>query len=148
MEIKNITSLLKDTQYKIRNSFLTAWQGKENLSILINYWGIPSLLACYFIVNPSIKKIKIDMVSDIVCALVVAYYIWHITVLRKCSPKKPKLSKEEEKVLKEERRKTRLKRIIGKITLKESVIEWNPVSVMMAADLFALVTFADYLFNK
>ena len=80
--------------------------------------------------------------------MVVAYYIWHIIVLKKCSPKKPKLSKEEEKALKEEKRKNRLKNILRKITLKEPMIEWNPVLVMMAADLFALVTFADYLFNK
>ena len=148
MEIKNIINFLKEFQSKVWNSFLMSWQGKENLSILINYWGILSLLICYFIIHPLIKHIKIDILSDIICALVVAYYAWHIIVLRKCSPKKPKLSKEEEKALKEEKRKNRVRSIIRKLTLKESVIEWNPVSVMMAADLFVLVTFADYLFNK
>jgi len=146
--MENIIDFLKKIKSKVQNSFLIAWKGKENLSILINYWGIPSLLICYFVINPIIKKIKIDIVSDILCAAVVAYYIWHIIVLKKCSPKKPKLSKEEERELKEKKRKNRVKSILRKITLKESVIEWNPVSVMMATDLFALVTFADYLFNR
>jgi len=96
-------------------SFSQAWNGKEKINNIFIWWGIIAYLICYFILNPLIVKIDIVAIDVIISLIIVSYFIFHIILIRKNSPKKPKLTKAQEKKLKEEKKKdkTIVKRAIN-----------------------------------
>jgi hypothetical protein len=66
--------------------------------------------------------------------------------LRKCKPKKPQLSAEEKKLLKEEAKKERGKKILRKLLLQEPFTQTDPIFVTMVLDLFFIAHFGGYIF--
>lgn len=132
---------------KVKNSFKAAMKGEESTSNLIKWWGIVSYLVSYFIINRIIKINDIRAIDVIISALAVIYFAWHIYVLKKCSPKKPILTKEEKKLLRIKARQEFKRKLLRKVFLQEPISEWNPVFVSMAVDVFSLVTFLRYILN-
>jgi hypothetical protein len=74
----------------------------------------------------------------------IIYFIWHIYALKKCSPKKVKLTKEEKEKLKIERRKELPRKIIKKVFLQESFAKVDLVMIVMVLDAFCIAHFLGY----
>jgi hypothetical protein len=132
---------------KIESSFKAAMRGEENLSNLIWKWGLISYLLSYFVIDRIIKINDIRFVDVIISLLMTVYFGWHIYVLRKCSPKKPKLSAEEKKLLRLEARRQFTKKLLRKLFLQEPITKWDPVFVATVIDLFSLAIFLNYAVN-
>ncbi|MFT6105911.1 MAG: hypothetical protein ACJA0S_000047 [Rickettsiales bacterium] len=140
-------SFFQKTCYKIksalcraRDSFLLASKGKEDLQIVLWGWGVAAYVASFFI-NKFILFVNLPIASWVISMLVIAYFIWHIVALKRCTPKKIPLTKEEKIQLK----KDRLKRISNKLLLREPISKWNPSYAEIAFDLYLIVCFAEYL---
>ena len=84
----------------LKNSFIFANKGEENVDFLIWIWGVPSYIISYFVINKSILAVNNLWFDYSLSILISIFYIWHIYVVKKCAPKKPKLTKEEKKQLK------------------------------------------------
>ena len=90
---------------RIETSFKAAMRGEELIRRLVWWWGLIGYLVAYFVVDRIIKINNIVFIDVVLSLLTVAYFSWHVYVLKKCSPKKPILSKEEKKRAREESRK-------------------------------------------
>jgi hypothetical protein len=131
---------------KIEASFRASLRGEESVHTLIYRWGLFSWIAAYFIVNKLIMLIDIRFFDIVISIIAAGYFIFHIYVLRKCTPKKPKLSEEEKQKIKEEARKDLGKKIVRKFLLQESIRQWDPVFATTLIDLFCVAHFLDYVF--
>ena len=136
---------MNEILHKIDSSFRAASKGQENIQIVIRWWGILAYIFFYFVVNNLILKINIRFSDLILSWIGVIYFIWHIYVLIKCSPKKPKLSDEEKKKLREERLHNLPRSIMRKLFLQESISKWNPVAMCIAVDLLFFTNFLGYI---
>jgi hypothetical protein len=137
---------MNDILNKIEASFRAALSGKENISTLIYRWGIAGWVIAYFISNKLIKMINISAMDILISSVTSFYFVWHIYVLKKCSPKKLKLSKEEKRKLRKESRKDFGKKFMRKLLLQESITKWDPVFVTIAIDAFCIAHFCNYIF--
>lgn len=131
---------------KIESSFKASLRGEESINTLIYRWGLVGWIVAYFIANKLIRMIDLRFVDVLISIAASGYFIWHIYVLRKCSPKKPKLSKEEKRKLREESRKDLGKRMMRKLLLQESIKKWDPIVVTMVIDAFCMANFLGYVF--
>lgn len=129
---------------KIENSFKASLNGKEDTAVLVYWWGIGSYVLAFFL-NKLIRSLHIYVLGVAVSAMLIAYFVWHIYALKKCSPKKPKLTKEEKLKLRQERRKEMPKKFLRKLLLQEPITQWDPVFVSMMIDLFCIAQFVDYI---
>ena len=134
---------MKNLFKTIENSFTQATKGTESLNNVIRYWGIIAYLVTYFIVNKAVIAIDIHFIEVSISVLTIVYFSWHIFAIRKCSPKKVKLSKEEKKRKKIENKHNRAKSIMKKLLLQESISKWNSVKMAIVMDLFCIATFMD-----
>ncbi len=125
-------------------SFRAALRGEENINTLIYRWGVASYILA-FLINKIIYAMKIYVIGALVSVILIAYFVWHIYALKKCSPKKPKLTKEEKAKLRAEQRKELPRKIMRKLLLQESVSKSNPVFVTMVIDAFCIAEFLDYI---
>ncbi len=130
---------------KIEASFRAAMKGEETINRLIWRWGVIAYFIAYFVANKIVRISNLKSVDVAVSILMMIYFAWHIYVLKKCSPKKPKLTKEEEKVMRAERRRNFGKSLMRKLFLKESVTEWDPVFITIIIDLFCIANFLSYV---
>ena len=136
---------MKNLLNKITTSFKAALKGEESTHNLIVWWGIIGYVVAYFIMNRLVLMINFR-VSDIIVSLIaIIYFAWHIYVLKKCSPKKPKLSKEEKRRLREVEGRTLGKVFMRKLFLQEPLTQWNPVFVTIIIDIFCIANFVDYI---
>ena len=124
---------------KIKRHFNLVCSGKEDLVIVMWVWGGSGYLLSFFI-NKLILFTHILLIKWLLSILVILYFAWHIFIIRKCSPKKNPLSKEEKERLK----KDRTKRFFRKLFLKEPA-KWNPPLVATVLDLYVMVYFLEYL---
>jgi hypothetical protein len=138
-------NFMKDVFKKIETSFKAAMNGEEKVNNVIWWWGVMGYVIAYFIVDRIVKINSFSFVDILISLLMVVYFSWHIYVLKKCAPKKPKLSKEEKKQLKEEARKERGKKFMRKLFLHESLTNWDPIFVTMMIDIFCIAQFLDYV---
>jgi hypothetical protein len=130
---------------KIEISFKAAMRGEESTSNLIKWWGITAFLVSHFIIDRSVMAVNNRFFDVVLSSLAVIYFVWHIYVLRKCSPKKPKLSKEQKKLLKLEARKNLGKKILRKLLLQEPLTKWQPVTVTIVLDIYFITQFTTYI---
>ena len=138
---------MNDLLNKIEKSFIAITKGEESLHNIIWWWGAVGYLVAYFIANQIIKisdSASVDMAVSIVMSV---YFIWHIYAVVKCSPKKPKLTKEEKKLAQIEARKDFGKKFMRKLLLKEPLTKWNSNSITIAIDLLCISQFATYIFR-
>ena len=138
---------MKEILNKVEASFKAATRGEETVHNVIWWWGAIGYLSAYFIIDYVVKTSDLYSVDVMVSLLAIVYFSWHIYVLKKCSPKKPKLSKKEKEILKAEARKDRGKRIMRKLFLQESITKWDPIFVTMVIDLFCIANFVDCIFR-
>ncbi len=131
---------------RIEGSFKAAMRGEESTTVLIKKWGIPAFLISFFIADKLVMAFDQKVIDVLISSLVVLYFAWHIYVLRKCSPKKPKLTKEEKEVLKRQARKDLGRKILRKLLLQEPISEWNPVKVTIILDVLFITQFLGYIF--
>lgn len=125
---------------KIKHHFDLVHDGKEDLVIVLWVWGGLAYLSSFFI-NKLILLINVMFFKWVISMLVIAYFIWHIFIVRRCSPKKTPLSQEEKERLKQDR----FKRFLRKLFLKEPFTKWDPAIVSIAIDLYVIVHFLEYL---
>ncbi len=131
---------------KIGSSFKASLRGEESINTLIYRWGLIGWIVAYFIANKLIRMIDFRFTDVLISIVAAGYFIWHIYVLRKCSPKKPKLSKEEKLKLREDARKDFNKKVVRKLLLQESIKKWDPIVVAMVIDAFCMAHFLGYVF--
>jgi hypothetical protein len=132
---------------RVEASFRAAMRGEESTTVLIKKWGIPAFLISFFVADQLVMYFDQRVVDVSISALVTLYFVWHIYVLKKCSPKKPKLTKEEKDILKRQARKDLGKKILRKLLLQEPVSEWNPVKVTIILDVLFIAQFLGYIFE-
>lgn len=137
---------MKNLFKTIEHSFTNATKGTENLNIVIWYWGIIAYLVAYFIINKAIHAIDIHFIEIAISVLTAIYFAWHIYAVKKCSPKKIKLSKEDKKRQKIENKHKRVKSMMRKLLLQEPITKWNSVKVTIVMDLLCIAIFLDKIF--
>ncbi len=137
---------MNQTLNKIEASFKAAMRGEETIHNLIWYWGAIAYVTSYLINRLAIGGGHYRFFDITISVLICVYFVWHIYVLKKCSPKKPKLTKEEKRNLRILARKDFGKRFIRKLFLQEPLSEWNPVFVTVVIDVFSIANFINYIF--
>ncbi len=137
---------MKEIFIRIDDSFHKATKGEESINVLIWWWGVASCLFTFFVADVLVAKINMRSIDIIISTLMLAYFVWHLYVLKKCSPKKPKLTKEEKKLFKQEARKQLGRKFLRKLFLQESLTKTNPILVMIVIDLYCAAHFANYIF--
>lgn len=145
LNIKSIKNNMFEYLRVIEQSFKASLKGEERLEIIIRWWGFIGYLVFYFIVNKLVQFNKIAVIDIFLSSLAIVYFSWHIFALKKCSPKKPKLTKEEKKALKIKNEGQFWKSFMRKLLLQESITKWNSVSVLIALDLLYIVIFLEYI---
>jgi hypothetical protein len=130
---------------KAELSFKKSLSGEESIDNLIWFWGAIGYFFAYFIAEKLIRAIDVRLIEIIISVVMVGYFSWHIYALRKCSPKKPKLTKEEKKEIKKEQKKDAGKKFIKKLMLQEPITKSNPAFIASVVDIFAIASFLDYI---
>ena len=130
---------------KIETSFKAATKGEESVHNMIWWWGVCGYMVAFFIANRIVKVSESRIIDILVSLLMVIYFGWHFYAMRKCAPKKPKLSKEEKKRLREEARKDFDKKLVRKLFLQESITKWDPIFIVLVIDVFSIATFLQYV---
>ena len=110
---------MKEIFSKIEASFKKANKGEETLSHMIWWWGAIGYVVAFFIADKLIKAIDFRSVDIAISLLMSIYFVWHIYAVKKCAPKKPKLSAEEKAKLHAESRKEIGKKFLRKLFLQE-----------------------------
>ncbi len=87
------------------------------------------------------------MLDIIISVMSIIFFSWHIYVLKKCSPKKPKLTPEEKKLKRIEARRNFARSFMRKLLLRESITKWDPIFITMVIDVLCISTFAGYIIN-
>ena len=111
----NFKNYFKNLLPTIKKHFKLANQGKENLNIAIWVWGGAAYVVSFFL-NKLIIFINLEAISWIISILALIYFAWHIIIIRRCSPKKKKLTKKRERTT----QKRPLKKNDEKITIERS----------------------------
>ena len=130
---------------KIETSFKAATKGEESVHNMIWWWGVCGYIVAFFFANRIVKVSDSRIIDILVSLLTVIYFVWHFYAMRKCAPKKPKLSKEEKKKLREEARKNFGKKLARKFFLQESITKWDPIFIVLVIDVFSIATFLQYV---
>ena len=134
------THLLKKYIPQIKHHFYLAHHGKEDIIIVLWVWGGGAYLSSFFVYKLNIF-INISFIQWIISILVMTYFVWHIFIIRKCSPKNPPLTDKE----KEERKKDRTKRFFRKLFLQEPITKCNSSSIAIAIDIYVITCFSIFL---
>ena len=137
---------MKEFLEKIKTSFFKAIKGEEQINVIVYWWGYIAYLFAFFVADKLVKINSLHSVDIIISATMVIYFSVHLYALKKCAPKKPKLSKEEKLKLREDSRKDFNKRLVRKLLLQESIKKWNPIFVTMVIDAFCMAHFLGYVF--
>ena len=138
---------MKNFLNEVEISFKSAMNGSESINNLIWRWGVAGYVITYFILDKIVKISSFRSIDILVSLLASFYFAWHIYVLRKCSPKKPKLTKEEKQKLKEQARKELGGKFMRKLLLKEPINNWDPAFITIIIDIFCITNFLDYVFR-
>ena len=131
---------------KIENSFKKAMAGQESVNVVIYWWGALGYLVSYLLIERMIKAIDITFVDILLSIIPMIYFSWHIYVLKKCSPKKPQLTKEEKAIIRAEKRKVFWKSFLRKLLLQEPITRFDATFTTIVIDVFSIACFSTYLF--
>lgn len=130
---------------KIDTSFYAASKGQEDMKILIRWWGFISYAFFYLVVDTLIQKVDLKVFDIILSVIGVIYFGWHIYAVYKCKPKKPKLTKEEKKTMRQEAWRNAPRAFLRKLFLQEPIMKWNPVTMIIVLDVLFMMNFLGYL---
>lgn len=126
---------------KVKESFIKSTNGEEDLKILIRYWGVLAYIFTYLVLNKIIITYHNAIITQAIALVCIIYFSWHLYSMIKCSPKKPKLTKEQKKELRQAKRKEFFKNFWKKLTLQESFGKWDPIFVTKLIDIFCIANF-------
>ena len=130
----------------IKESFILASKGKEEVGILVWRWALMSYLVTYLSFYKLVNWFGMGFLSGIISLLVIVFYIWHIVAIIRCSPKKKKLSKTQQKQKKLVNAGSgTAKTFARKLTLQEPWFKTRNSSVVIVINLLIITTFAEYL---
>lgn len=132
---------------KIKASFKRSTKGEETFSHVVWWWGVIGYLITVFIAKKLILAIDVRFIDVFISLIVVIYFSWHIYAVKKCAPKKEKLTDEEKKKLKEDRGSRIGKKVVRKLLAQEAMTKWNPVLMVIAIDVLCITHFARYFFK-
>ena len=135
---------MENSLNKIKISFINSTKGLENFSVITWYWGALTYFLAYFVFNKLLKKTNLSFLIYSISIFFIIYFIWHIYASIKCSPKRPKLSKEEKEKFKIENGGAS-KAFLRKLFLQESITELNSRNILIAIDLFLILHFYSYI---
>ena len=138
---------MNEILHKIDLSLRACLKGQEDLKIVIRWWGILAYALFYLVVDTVILKVHYHFLDLMLSWIGVIYFAWHIYVVIKCSPKKPKLTAEEKKKIREERWHNAPRSFMRKLLLQEPISKWNPVAMTVAADLLFFTNFMGYIIH-
>lgn len=138
---------MSEILHKIDVSFRAALKGQESIQIVIRWWGIFAYAIFYLGIDTLILKVNSRFLDLLLSWIGITYFIWHIYVLIKCSPKKPKISAEEKKKIREEKWRNAPRSFMRKLFLQESISKWNPVTICIATDLLFFTNFLGYIIH-
>ncbi|MFT6331932.1 MAG: hypothetical protein ACJAW3_000254 [Lentimonas sp.] len=139
--MKNLCkSFLSNFLSKAKSSFHLANKGKENLNIVFWIWGVGAYIGAFFI-SKLITSLDLKILTWVISILVITYFVWHITIIIKCSPKKQKLNKEERTSLK----KDRYNRWGRKLFLKEPLTKFKASTMVISINILAIISFVEHL---
>ncbi len=138
---------MKEIATKIKSAFKKATAGQESPSYMIWRWALLGYLAAYFVFNKIILSVDLVLVDALISVSVIVYFSWHIYALKKCAPKKPKLSDEEKRKLKEEKKLNFGRSAARKLFLQEPLTSWDPIFVTMVIDVIFIAHFLGYIFK-
>jgi len=138
---------MKEVFNKFFIAFKRATNGQETVPHMIWWWGFVGYLLAYFVFNKLVLLIDLRLMDILISLLMVFYFSWHFYALKKCAPKKPKLTDEEKKRLKEERKINIGKSAARKLFLQEPITKWDPIFMSMTVDVLCVTHFASYIFK-
>lgn len=130
----------------VKESFILASKGKEEISTLIWRWSVMSYLLTYFIFYKLVNVFGPGFVAGFISLLVILFYIWHIVAIVRCSPKKKKLTKAEKK----QKKLTQSGGVIAKSFAKKFLLQepWfrtKNSSFVIVIDLLIITFFVEYI---
>ena len=138
---------MNEILHKIDLSFRACSKGREDIKVVIRWWGLLSYAFFYLIVDSIILKVSYRFIDLTLSWIGAIYFIWHIYVVIKCSPKKPKPTPEEKKKMREERWRKAPRSFVRKLFLQEPISKWNPSAMTIAADLLFFTNFVGYIIH-
>ncbi len=136
---------IQEISSAIKQSFIAATKGQETIKNLIWRFGIPAYVVFYFMVEKTIKSVDYKFVDLLLSIIGVLYFSWHIFVMFRCSPKKPQISKEEKRRLRQEAIRNAPRKFIRKLFLKEPITKWNSFTMTIAVDILFCMQFLGYI---
>ena len=128
----------------IKISFINSTKGLESFAVVAWGWGMFFYFLSFFVFNNLLIKINIKMFDLILEVALIIYFVWHIYVVIKCAPKKPKLSNEEKEQLKIQNGGMS-KKIFKKLFLQESITEVNYRNILIALDIYFILSFYSFI---
>lgn len=129
----------------IKESFILASKGKEEVGVLVWRWSIMSYLVTYFAFYKLVQLFGPGFFAGVISLLVISFYIWHMVAIFRCSPKRKKLTKAEKKQKKLVKSGSVAKSFSRKLLLQEPWLKTKNSSVVMVIDLLVITIFAEYL---
>lgn len=138
---------MKEVFSKVSSSFTKANHGEELVSRVIWWWGALAYLIAFFVANKLVREINIRSVDIVISLVMMLYFAWHMYAVKKCAPKKPKLTPEEKKKLQAERRHNLSRSVARKLLLQEPLTKWDPVFITITIDLLCITHFFSYIFR-
>ncbi len=138
---------MKEIFNKIISSFKKATLGEESMQRVVWWWGVIGYLIAFALANKLIRAIDFRFVDIVISLVMTLYFSWHIYAVKKCAPKKPKLTPEEKNKLKEECRHNFGKSLARKLLAQEPLTKWNPVFMVIAIDVLCITHFFSYVFR-
>ncbi|MCE3254872.1 MAG: hypothetical protein K0R25_366 [Rickettsiaceae bacterium] len=130
----------KNFAAEFKHHFILAHHGREDIAIAIWVWGGVAYLISFFI-NKFLLLVNVPVIQWIFSILVIAYFVWHIVVIKRCTPKKIPLTEEQKAELK----KTRGKRFVAKLLLKEPFTKSDSSLIAIVIDIYVITCFLSYL---
>lgn len=145
LKMKKLSDIFSNIPNKIKTSFKKIIKGEEEMKNLIWFWGVVSYVTVYFLFNFIIRVSQSYFITFSLSLITIIYFLFHIFALKKCQPKKKKLTKEEKKLLQKNRGKNFSKSFFRKLTLQEPITKWNTVNILIALDLLYILIFFEYI---
>ncbi len=136
---------MKEILRKIENSLILATKGQESVHKVIWFWGVGGYIFAYLVANNLVLAFDYRFTDLLISILMIIYFVWHIYAIKKCAPKKLKLTPEEKEKIRIEKRKELGKKFMRKLFLQESITKRDPVFTTIVIDLFCIASFFHYL---
>ena len=121
---------------KIKKSFILSYQGQEKLSVVIYFWGMLLLILFIFIINPILSKIDNIFIRIIIIIFAILCCIWHIFVIKRCTPKLTKIDKQK---INPNQKSKFMSQFGKKIFLKEPITKPRPSITTAAIDIYFIM---------